>query len=433
MDRRDFLKACTLAGVSFAVPFGMNRKEARAASQFQYTGPLWIMLNANGGWDPTDLCDPKGDANGVNSYKTADIENAGNVRYAPHPGFSDFFNKYKPLIINGIDLSTNGHEDGNRHTWSGKLPDGNPSLASLIAATYAPSQPTSYLSAGGYDATFGIVGATRVGNPTVLQNIAYPNQINFPAKADATQTDGANAKPPEVRTYQTEATRQRIELARAERYLAMVKNQRLGSVRRAVTQLYTAGLDDTSLKHVVDYLPTLSNDGVESQIQIAMAAYRAGATISMSMGYGGFDTHGNHDAVHIPQLTQLLGYIDFLWTEAAAQGVADKVILVVSSEMGRTPRYNSGKGKDHWSITSMMAMGPGQGVPQNKVIGQTDDGFAAKKIDPGTLQVSEAADALSITPAHIHNELRTQAGVLTTLERSFPIYPTPNITGKLFA
>ena len=51
--------------------------------------------------------------------------------------------------------------------------------------------------------------------------------------------------------------------------------------------------------------------------------------------------------------------------------IRDKLVVVVQSEMGRTPNYNKGNGKDHWSIGSIMFMGPG--IRGNRVIGATDD------------------------------------------------------------
>jgi hypothetical protein len=388
-----------------------------------YTGPFWIFVNASGGWDPTDLCDPKGRASDttrdpVNTYLTSDIVQAGNITFAPHPGHADFLNKYysRMLVVRGIDLSTNGHTEGLRHSFSGRLPDGNPALPALIAGTYAPQLPTSYLTAGGYDATMGVVGATRIGNPGVLQTIAYPNVVNPLEQGQVGQTV--------KRTYHDEGVDARIERYRSDRWQNLMANQRLSRVRTSMSQLFTASLDQSTLQKVSQFMPNpLSKDRFESQAQIALAAYKAGATISMSMGFGSFDTHSQHDKDHIPQMQQLLQKIDFLWDEADRVGVADRVMLTMTSEMGRTPHYNAGQGKDHWSITSAIFMGPG--VPGNRVIGATDDRVAAQKINPDTLATVDAKDpnGITLTPAIIHDALRTKAGVSDAFRRQFPIYP----------
>jgi uncharacterized protein (DUF1501 family) len=46
--------------------------------------------------------------------------------------------------------------------------------------------------------------------------------------------------------------------------------------------------------------------------------------------------------------------------------------VIAQSEMGRTPTYNSGNGKDHWPIGSIMFLGCG--IRGNRVIGATDEG-----------------------------------------------------------
>ncbi|MDQ7068441.1 MAG: DUF1501 domain-containing protein [Sulfurimonas sp.] len=68
-----------------------------------------------------------------------------------------------------------------------------------------------------------------------------------------------------------------------------------------------------------------------------MAGYKAGLTASVNISIGGFDTHGNHDANHIPRLARLLKGVDLLKQEAINQGIADNVIFVIGSEFGRTP------------------------------------------------------------------------------------------------
>jgi hypothetical protein len=428
MDRRDFLQKAAMMGLAvFSAPLMGRTARAQAANNTPYSGPFWIFINANGGWDPTDLCDPKGRANEtvrdpVNTYLTGDIVTNGAISFAPHAGHGEFLNKHasRMTVVRGIDLSTNGHGEGLRHQFSGRLPEGNPSLSALIAATYAPQLPTSFLTAGGFDTTNGVVGATRIGNPSVLQSIAFPNQVN--------PTENMPMGQPNKRSFHDEVVAERIERYREQRWASLKNNQRLPHIRTAMNEMYTAGLDQGTLKQVSELIPNpLSRDRFESQIQIALAAYKAGASISMSMGFGGFDTHGNHDASHIPQMQQLLTKVDFLWNEAERLQIADKVVVMLSSEMGRTPKYNAGNGKDHWSITSAVLMGAG--IPGGRVIGGTTENVEAMKIDPDTFALKDPKDptGVLITPAMIHDALRIKAGVKDEFRRTFPIYPEKQI------
>jgi len=90
---------------------------------------------------------------------------------------------------------------------------------------------------------------------------------------------------------------------------------------------------------------------------------------------------------------------------------------VVGSDFGRTPFYNEGDGKDHWNITSIIAMGAG--ITGNRVIGATDKNFEALKLNPDTLEPD--SNGIIITPQHIHRSLRDFLGVTSDLDSLFPI------------
>ena len=57
MKRRDFLKLVGMGGAGAALT--MPAMKVFAATD-NYSGPLWLFVNATGGWDPTSLWDPKG-------------------------------------------------------------------------------------------------------------------------------------------------------------------------------------------------------------------------------------------------------------------------------------------------------------------------------------------------------------------------------------
>ena len=57
--------------------------------------------------------------------------------------------------------------------------------------------------------------------------------------------------------------------------------------------------------------------------------------------------------------------------------IDDTVVLVVS-EMGRTPKLNATGGKDHWPVTSAMLIGGG--LPGGRVLGGTDDALYGRRV-----------------------------------------------------
>ncbi|MCH9686913.1 MAG: twin-arginine translocation signal domain-containing protein, partial [Deltaproteobacteria bacterium] len=188
MDRRNFLKLASAAGLSVVSPVVYGErglKQPPKNSGAPYEGILWLFVNAAGGWDPTSLCDPKGAAfmdepDRMNNYLTDEIMTEGNISYAPVAGNQAFFEAqgHRTMVVNGIDMLTNGHDAGNRHTWSGRLAEGHPSMAATLAASFGVEQPLAYLTFGGYSETAGQVARTRSGNINVLQRLAYPSRMN---------------------------------------------------------------------------------------------------------------------------------------------------------------------------------------------------------------------------------------------------------------
>lgn len=418
MQRRDFFKLAGLAGFS-VIPFASA--DGTNPSLREYTGRFFVLVNAAGGWDPTLLCDPKGrvtenDPDPVNMYFVDEILTAGNIRYAPVGANQAFFDKYyqQLLVLNGVDMQTNGHDSGARNCWSGSLNEGFPSFGAFVAANAGQTLPMSYLSFGGYDETAGVVARTRSGNVNALQRLAYPERIN---------TNDENS------TFHSAKALELIEATRKEREQSQLAAQRLPKLRNAMSLLFAGRTGANELKMLQEYLPDqLSNVNLERQAQLALAAYRAGISVAVNINTGGFDTHGNHDAQHIPRLQTLLEGVDFLWEEAARQGVADKMVVVVGSDFGRTPGYNDGQGKDHWSIGSYLLMG--SGITGNRVIGATDDRQAPRNIDPGSLAVSDGGTRLH--PEHVHAALRQLAGFDgSDLATAWPMAPETKINGLL--
>ena len=86
-------------------------------------------------------------------------------------------------------------------------------------------------------------------------------------------------------------------------------------------------------------------------------------------------------------IPEFLAGIDYLVKRSEELGIREKLVIIVQSEMGRTPHYNKGDGKDHWSIGSIMFMG--QGISGNRVIGATDENQFLTPINPKSLTIDE--------------------------------------------
>ena len=399
MDRRDFLKLTAAAGLAVSSPL---RPSTARASFTPYGGPYYVTIMASGGWDPTLLCDPKGrvdelELDPVNNYFVDEIEEVGPFKVPPVEGLTAFYEQFRDelLVINGIDCGTNSHDTGKRHTFSGSIDPGAPAFAALVAATSPDRPPLGFLANGGYEETAGTVPVTRIPDTSVIQALAYPDRLT------------ANTAGSELYSTDTIA---RLRAARDARYQRQLDRMTLPREKKAISTLHEVRGADNELSALTGYLPATldtSSNGLLRQAQVATATFKAGLAVSASLSIGGFDTHDNHDNNHTPNMQRIVEAIGFLMAEAESHGIADDIVIVVGSDFGRTPWYNEGNGKDHWSISSMLAMG--RGIRGGRVIGATDDRQSPMTVDPDTLELDE--DGIRITPGHVHAALRSLAGI----------------------
>lgn len=419
MERRNILKLLAGCGIAGALPMSLSTPAWSAEAQ-----RFLITVNAAGGWDPTNLIDPKGNAlradglGPVNHYAASKIKSIGKLQYAAYPddvvppaldspGHLDtFFAKHyqRLLVVNGIDTQTNGHETGTRFVWSGRLEEGYPTVAALAAAPFA-SQPMAFISNGGYDFTGALVAPVRTASASTFTSLAYPNS-QYPDNASLRAAGFFSDK-----NYGT------VEAARKLRLARLQENETLPMRAAQIARLANVRSSDLQLDGLLALLPEAVSGGLKGQAEVAIAAFASGLAVSANLNLGGFDTHGNHDEDQTDALTQLLEGIDHLWGQIVLRGLQDRVTVVIGSDFGRTPFYNSGNGKDHWNITSIMAMGAG--ITGNRVIGGTDVNFEALNLNPDTLEVHSGG--IIVTPKHVHRALRDFIGVSGELDNQYPL------------
>ena len=404
-QRRNFLKLCGTAGLGFAAPVGLTSMSfgQNATETAPYDGPYFVVFNASGGWDTTYMMDPKG-VNEINRlYKEGDILTQGNHRIAPigkhiQGGMSneDFFKNYgdELLVLNGLDYSVNNHSPCSRYMATGKLDSlAYPTFAALVAACNGSEVPLAFLTFGNYSAT---------GNLVPMARVPYLNSLNRLANAEGVQ---GNARSP----YHDDFVRDRIERALEKQMQARVSQTRLPRIDRSQNMLYAAQINSKALERITPFIPKSSpKERLSRQADIALASFKAGVCVSANLSIGQFDSHANNDRDQMKLIPELLAGIDYFVKKSEELKIRDKLILIVQSEMGRTPNYNKGDGKDHWSIGSIMFMG--QGIQGNRVVGATDEKQFLIPLNPSSL-VNDEKNGIRVRPEHIHASLRKFAGI----------------------
>jgi hypothetical protein len=75
-------------------------------------------------------------------------------------------------------------------------------------------------------------------------------------------------------------------------------------------------------------------------------------------GTADFDTHDDHTARHDRLLRQLDQAVDAFLSDLQARGIADKVLLAMTSEFGRRVLDNESNGLDHGAGNFLFLLGP---------------------------------------------------------------------------
>lgn len=412
--RREFLKVLGLAGLGLAVPFRSSSSRADEKRDEGYAGPYYIVFNASGGWDTTYLMDPKG-INEINRlYKDGDILTKGVHKFAPNKQHAeggmcneDFYAEFgdQLLTFNGLDYSVNNHSPGARYMATGKLDSlAYPTFAALVAACRGATCPLGFLTFGNYSATGNLVAMSRVPYLPSLQRIASADGIE------------GNEKSP----YHDRFALDQIEAALREAHESAGTLPRLPRVERASNMLYAAQVNSKALQRVTEFIPKTSpKERLSQQAEIALASFKAGVCVSANLDIGQFDSHANNDKDQMKLIPEFLAGIAYVIRRAEELKIRDQLVIVIQSEMGRTPTYNSGNGKDHWSIGSIMFLG--RGIQGNRVIGATDEKQFAVPLDPKSLK-TDADKGLRMRPEHIHTALREFAGIAEhPFSKKFPL------------
>ena len=410
MKRRDFIKS--LASGSSLLAFGGLPLRVYSAPE-DYAGRFLVVLQMDGGWDVTQLCDPKTNTPGepdINEWaNSGDIQTAGRLNYAPVASNQRLFENHfsKMLVINGVDAQTNSHTTGVLHNWSGRNAAGLPTLTALFAAQNAPGLPLAYINNGGFADTAGLIRYSRLNDYNALIQLLDPTLLPW----DRERALRRSSDVARVQRFQQEAIERKLAsqtlTPRQRDNLTAYLNAR--SSRSTLTQFQSILPDRDSIQPAVS-LPALNwQSNLLRQIQLTLLTFKAGVGAAGDLILGGFDTHVNHDVKHAELYAHFADAIDYFWNYAGELGIADRITLVIGSDFGRTNFYNADNGKDHWPIGSYIVMeeAPSWG---NRTVGITDGLHNASKINPATLQ-EDSLNGITLHPKHVHKALRRYVGV----------------------
>ena len=408
MKRRTLLKGLLAAAIGAP---GFRLPLVNAAD---HQGKFFVFVQAEGGWDPTSFCDPKTNTRGepvINHWAEYDeTRQVGNIFYAPFAHNTSFFEKYydRMLVINGVDAQTNSHTTGIVHNWSGRNSEGYPTLSALLAAHYAPALPVPYLSFGGYSVTADLTRFTRIDDANLLRTIATPEVPPYDDSWRYFSDEDWHA----MESYRAATAQRRAAtpnlLPAGERHLAFYRSAFAPEGFNGL-KVYADAIPPEDELEQEEQGPNNLLSSLRRQAQLTVLAFKTGVAVSADLWLASFDTHANHDPDHEWLMGRLTDGVDYLWEYAELHGVADRMVVVMGSDFGRTNFYNAQSGKDHWPIGSFIVMEKNQPWT-NRVVGETDELHFAYRIDPRTLRRDDQGGTI-IYPKHIHKALRRYLGI----------------------
>ncbi len=269
-------------------------------------------------------------------------------------------------LVRGLNTTINDHGNGAyaMHTGWKKAPAmPHPHLGSVCAKLLrAEDNPLP-----------GYIHVTPKGNGGVNKEDAA---FLGPRFASLSLSDGqapANIALPSGVTPATERQRQGLRSRLDDRFAA--------ARRTAETEAYTGSYDQAAQLMARKHLFDLDQEPVSSRERYgnhdfgrhcltARRLLEGGATF-VKVTHSNYDTHHENFDFHIEQLGEFDRPFATLISDLQERGMLDSTLIVVMSEMGRTPRINRNLGRDHWGTAFSVALG-GCGIKGGAVVGKTN-------------------------------------------------------------
>jgi hypothetical protein len=143
----------------------------------------------------------------------------------------------------------------------------------------------------------------------------------------------------------------------------------------------------------------------------------------------GWDMHANENSpkkmANLPALTSQVDHAVAAFIEDLHErGLSDKILLVVTGEMGRTPRLNKNGGRDHYANMTTLLLAGG-GLKMGQVIGQSDRMCAnptTERYTPKHLLATVMNTVLDIPEVRVQTNLGRLGNALVESDPIMPLF-----------
>lgn len=362
ISRRGFLWGGAAAVAGTSLPWFDQIAQAQGAS-----GKNLIVVFAQGGWDATAHIDPKPGLDTIDSApgQLKVYEDLSILTHTDRPAVLEFFRSYADIsaLARGIEVRSIAHEECTKRIFTGTNSAANPDLGAVIGNRTGSDRAVPYMVLGNtaYPGPFaGTTGRTGISGQLVTllkpENAypAPPGQSRTPFVPDNDERDlieafiaGRGARDLEARGHGKSASRIGDYLNARPRALEL---ERLAE-----------GFGERTFQLEL-----------EAQMDLAVRFLKEGMSRAVLVEDDAeWDTHNDNHVQQARNLQHLYGALHRLADNLDREGMLEDTVVVVMSEMSRTPKLNENQGKDHWPVTSALLFGGG--VKGGAAVGATND------------------------------------------------------------
>lgn len=349
-----------------------------------------VIVTAVGGWDMAYALDPKPGSPWVDGPDLdEDVDNVDDreaittfsgidvmTNEVKRPAVSAFFQAWasRCVLVRGVWVGSIAHEECRVRLLTGTTTPTRPDMGAMVGDALGRDRPLPYMDLGGVSYTGELAAISgRTGSTNQLGQLIDrstlllgPDNLLYPQYQPTRRADDA------IQAWlQTRHDRFRQHWQGRPQTDQLLED--LDNARTRAAALREGGGD---LSGALDR--GLSGD-FPTQIDVAIGLLTSGishtVTLDSRLAWDTHDTNSTQHALHDTLFTHL---------NALAQGLTDAglfedTVVLVVSEMTRTPRRNEVGGKDHWPVSGALLLGgPLQG---GRVIGGTSETVDALPID----------------------------------------------------
>ncbi len=404
LSRRGML--LSTAGVSAlgAMPF----RQALAASPGGNDLKFIFVMNY-GGWDPTRFSVTEFDNPSVDMERDSWLAHAGDLPFVEHagrPSVTDYLQRHhaQTTFLNGVLVSSVAHENCLRISMTGSTAQDRSDWGAILGGQRTDRYALPQIVVGGpsFPGEFG-TSVTRTGTSGQLDALLSGDIVSW------------SDLPVEGPDWRAEDVMDSYLQRRVAAATDSARSSHLQSLRGSYELAVDRALELKELQRVVDFSGATTFGG-QVQLAVDLLALDISRVATLQYSLYGWDTHATNDLYQSYNFEGLFSELNNLMTKlettpgTTQDTLAEETVVVVLSEMGRTPKLNAQDGKDHWPYTSVMITGPG--FVGDRVVGGYDLNYYGLPIDlasgdtveEGTLLSSDVVGATLLAAADIDPE-----------------------------